>query len=138
MPTLPSHLPAHPVPRAASPPCQMTQLLQTRKRKKHKGVKRVHQRQAANQRERKRMKTINDAFEGLRVRIPMACADRKLSKVDTLRMAIGYIQQLSELVNSCGTPNGPFSGKGGCESTKVIIKYHNTTGTSLRHFLILL
>ncbi len=44
-------------------------------------MKKMHQRNAANQRERKRMKTINDAFEGLRDRIPLAGGDRKLSKV---------------------------------------------------------
>ena len=64
--------------------------------------KRVQQRQAANQRERKRMKTINDAFEGLRERIPVSSGgDRKLSKVDTLRLAIRYIQQLSHVIHAC-------------------------------------
>ena len=46
-------------------------------------MKRIYQRNAANQRERKRMKTINEAFEGLRDRIPLAGGDRKLSKVNT-------------------------------------------------------
>jgi hypothetical protein len=42
----------------------------------------VRQRRAANLRERKRMKTINDAFDCLRERIPVAGGpDRKLSKV---------------------------------------------------------
>ena len=44
------------------------------------------------------MKTINDAFEGLRERIPTAGAgEHKLSKVDTLRLAIRYIQQLTQI-----------------------------------------
>ena len=64
--------------------------------------KKHHQRHAANQRERKRMRTINDAFEGLRERIPHVCNNKKLSKVDTLKMAIQYIQHLAELIESCG------------------------------------
>ena len=49
------------------------------------------QRQAANHRERKRMQSINDAFEGLRVCIPTLPYEKRLSKVDTLRLAIGNI-----------------------------------------------
>ena len=81
--------------------------------------KRNHQRHAANQRERKRMKTINDAFEGLRERIPVAGGgDRKLSKVDTLRLAIRYIQQLSHIINTCDEDGQNNS----TEPAKVIIR----------------
>ena len=59
-------------------------------------VKRQTQRRAANVRERNRMKTINGAFLSLRERLPIACRERKVSKVDTLRLAINYIQHLSE------------------------------------------
>lgn len=68
-----------------------------------KGRKRVNQRHAANLRERKRMRTINDAFEGLRARVP--AADKKLSKVDTLRLAVRYIQHLANIVESYGGTN---------------------------------
>ncbi|XP_048367455.1 pancreas transcription factor 1 subunit alpha [Sphaerodactylus townsendi] len=57
-------------------------------------------RQAANVRERRRMQSINDAFEGLRSHIPTLPYEKRLSKVDTLRLAIGYINFLSELVRS--------------------------------------
>lgn len=44
--------------------------------------KKHQQRKAANMRERRRMKSINDAFEHLRRRIPCnVSADRRLSKV---------------------------------------------------------
>ena len=56
--------------------------------------KRQSQRSAANNRERNRMRTINGAFLELRERLPIACRERKVSKVDTLRLAINYIQHL--------------------------------------------
>nr|CDS29129.2 pancreas transcription factor 1 subunit [Hymenolepis microstoma] len=59
-----------------------------------------NQRLAANMRERRRMHSINDAFEGLRARIPTLPYEKRLSKVDTLRLAIGYINFLQNLVNS--------------------------------------
>lgn len=59
-------------------------------------------RSAANQRERRRMQCINEAFEGLRSHIPTLPYEKRLSKVDTLRLAICYINFLSELVSSDG------------------------------------
>ena len=59
-------------------------------------VKRAH-RTAANQRERKRMKSINDAFDDLRQYIPLPQNERtKLSKVETLKYAIMYIGNMTE------------------------------------------
>ena len=58
------------------------------------------QRQAANLRERKRMQSINDAFEGLRTHIPVHPYEKRLSKVDTLRLAIDYIGFLNRLLTS--------------------------------------
>ncbi|RZF45767.1 hypothetical protein LSTR_LSTR012939 [Laodelphax striatellus] len=60
----------------------------------------MQQRQAANLRERRRMQSINDAFEGLRAHIPTLPYEKRLSKVDTLKLAIGYINFLSELVRT--------------------------------------
>nr|XP_018917631.1 PREDICTED: pancreas transcription factor 1 subunit alpha [Bemisia tabaci] len=60
----------------------------------------MQQRQAANLRERRRMQSINDAFEGLRAHIPTLPYEKRLSKVDTLKLAIGYINFLTELVRS--------------------------------------
>ena len=55
----------------------------------HRSGMQQQQRQAANHRERKRMQSINEAFEGLRVCIPTLPYEKRLSKVDTLRLAIG-------------------------------------------------
>jgi len=45
------------------------------------GPSTVRQRHAANMRERKRMASINDAFDGLRERIPIHPYEKRLSKV---------------------------------------------------------
>lgn len=71
-----------------------------RKRGHRCAQQQAHQRQAANMRERRRMQSINDAFDGLRAHIPTLPYEKRLSKVDTLRLAIGYIGFLTELVDS--------------------------------------
>lgn len=67
------------------------------------------QRQAANMRERRRMQSINDAFEGLRLQLPTLPYEKKISKVDTLKMAIGYINFLTDLLNRDTRYNGQAS-----------------------------
>ncbi|KAG7175208.1 Pancreas transcription factor 1 subunit alpha-like 1 [Homarus americanus] len=76
-----------------------------RKKKRRCLMAQMQQRQAANMRERKRMQSINDAFEGLRAHIPTLPYEKRLSKVDTLRLAIGYISFLAELVASDRAPD---------------------------------
>uniref|UniRef100_A0A8C8VHK9 BHLH domain-containing protein n=1 Tax=Pelusios castaneus TaxID=367368 RepID=A0A8C8VHK9_9SAUR len=49
------------------------------------------QRHAANIRERKRMLSINSAFDELRCHVPTFPYEKRLSKIDTLRLAIAYI-----------------------------------------------
>ncbi|XP_076049806.1 48 related 1 [Oratosquilla oratoria] len=84
----------------------MTSLQVMRRKKKRKCLMaQLQQRQAANMRERKRMQSINDAFEGLRAHIPTLPYEKRLSKVDTLRLAIGYISFLADLVASDRVPD---------------------------------
>ncbi|KAG8228034.1 hypothetical protein J437_LFUL003670 [Ladona fulva] len=54
---------------------------------------------AANARERRRMNSLNDAFDRLRDVVPSLGNDRKLSKFETLQMAQTYIAALHELLN---------------------------------------
>jgi hypothetical protein len=58
------------------------------------------QRYAANVRERRRMLSINSAFEHLRQHVPTFPYEKRLSKIDTLRLAIAYISLLQELLNT--------------------------------------
>ncbi|XP_038606404.1 transcription factor 15 [Tachyglossus aculeatus] len=56
------------------------------------------QRQAANARERDRTQSVNTAFSALRMLIPTEPEDRRLSKVETLRLAAGYIAHLANVL----------------------------------------
>ncbi|KAG7503354.1 pancreas transcription factor 1 subunit alpha [Solea senegalensis] len=86
-------------------------------------------RQAANVRERRRMQSINDAFEGLRSHIPTLPYEKRLSKVDTLRLAIGYINFLAELVQS-DLPIRNSSNEMHVQPKKVIICHRGTRSPS--------
>ncbi|KAK3108248.1 hypothetical protein FSP39_004062 [Pinctada imbricata] len=59
-----------------------------------------HQRQAANIRERRRMLSINSAFEELRAHVPTFPYEKRLSKIDTLRLAIAYIALLRDILQA--------------------------------------
>jgi len=58
----------------------------------------VKRRLAANARERKRMHSLNIAFDKLREVVPSLGGDSKLSKYETLQMAQQYIMALNELL----------------------------------------
>ena len=60
---------------------------------------RVKRRRAANARERKRVNKITDAFERLREHVPNLIKERKLSKFETLQMAMAYIDALDQGLN---------------------------------------
>ena len=54
----------------------------------------------ANMRERDRTQSVNSAFSSLRDLIPTEPLDRKLSKIETLRLATSYIQHLAVQLNA--------------------------------------
>ena len=62
------------------------------------GSKLPKQRVAANARERDRTHSVNTAFVTLRTLIPTEPADRKLSKIETLRLATSYIAHLNTVL----------------------------------------
>ena len=68
-------------------------------KRKRKRIITLDQRKAANVRERRRMVTVNGAFEKLRQRIPTLPYEKKLSRIETLRLAVSYIQFMSELLS---------------------------------------
>lgn len=54
--------------------------------------------QKRNERERQRVKCVNQGYAKLRDHLPGQSADKRLSKVETLRAAIRYIKYLQGLV----------------------------------------
>lgn len=75
--------------RARSP----TQILRIKK----------HRRMKANDRERNRMHTLNEALERLRLALPTLPEDTKLTKIETLRFAHNYIFALEQVLESGGS-----------------------------------
>lgn len=53
---------------------------------------------AANARERRRMDSLNKAYENLRDVLPNFGPDKKLSKYETLQMAQTYMNELKEIL----------------------------------------
>ncbi|KAM9349376.1 pancreas transcription factor 1 subunit alpha [Symphorus nematophorus] len=100
-----------------------------RRRRMRSEVELQQLRQAANVRERRRMQSINDAFEGLRSHIPTLPYEKRLSKVDTLRLAIGYINFLAELVQS-DLPIRNSNSETHAQPKKVIICHRGTRSPS--------
>lgn len=81
-------------------------LTNNRKGKNNPAVPKVTQdvmkkrRLAANARERRRMNSLNDAYEKLRDVLPNFGPDKKLSKYETLQMAQTYMNTLKELLKA--------------------------------------
>lgn len=66
-----------------------------------------NRRMKANDRERHRMHTLNDALERLRMTLPTFPEDTKLTKIETLRFAHNYIWALSQTLGN--TDNGEIT-----------------------------
>lgn len=58
------------------------------------------QRRAANIRERRRMYNLNEAFDKLRRKVPTFAYEKRLSRIETLRLAITYIGFMTELLHT--------------------------------------
>ncbi|XP_072269392.1 musculin isoform X1 [Pyxicephalus adspersus] len=90
------------------------------------------QRNAANARERARMRVLSKAFSRLKTSLPWVPPDTKLSKLDTLRLASSYIAHLRQLLQEDRYDNSyvhpvnltwPFvvSGRLECDAKEAIV-----------------
>lgn len=68
-------------------------------KKTRRRVATLAQRRAANIRERRRMFNLNEAFDKLRRKVPTFAYEKRLSRIETLRLAITYISFMNELLN---------------------------------------
>lgn len=62
-----------------------------------------------NERERNRVKLVNNGFANLRSQLPDGAKNKKMSKVETLRSAVEYIKHLQELLDENDAVNAVFS-----------------------------
>ncbi|KAJ7999477.1 hypothetical protein DPEC_G00194830 [Dallia pectoralis] len=62
--------------------------------------------QKRNERERQRVKCVNQGYAKLRDHLPGCASEKRLSKVETLRAAIRYIKYLQGLVEGKGRDGG--------------------------------
>ncbi|XP_063709019.1 protein Fer3 [Culicoides brevitarsis] len=67
-------------------------------KKTRRRVASMAQRRAANIRERRRMFNLNEAFDKLRRKVPTFAYEKRLSRIETLRLAITYISFMTELL----------------------------------------
>ena len=73
-----------------------SQLMAAKKRKR---VATIAQRRAANIRERRRMFNLNEAFDKLRRKVPTFAYEKRLSRIETLRLAITYISFMDQVIH---------------------------------------
>ncbi|KAL8181437.1 UNVERIFIED_CONTAM: hypothetical protein K2H54_001855 [Gekko kuhli] len=104
--------------------------LKAAKRRSSKKSNRIsrepRQRHTANARERDRTNSVNTAFTALRTLIPTEPADRKLSKIETLRLASSYISHLGNVLlvgEACGDGQP-------CHTTPAFFHHSTTTSSS--------
>lgn len=74
-----------------------------------------------NARERNRVKHLNQCFEILRQHIPQEKHQKKLSKVDTLKSAMIYIENLQQILQNSSPPSSTSS-----SSTSVDYRHYLT------------
>lgn len=61
-----------------------------------------------NERERNRVKQVNMGFQTLRQHVPNGAANKKMSKVETLRSAVEYIRALQRLLDEHDAVSAAF------------------------------
>ncbi|XP_022080081.1 uncharacterized protein LOC110973512 [Acanthaster planci] len=76
------------------------------KPKTRRRVTTASQRKAANVRERRRMFNLNEAFDILRKSVPTFAYEKRLSRIETLRLAMLYITFMGDLLNGKQSGDG--------------------------------
>ena len=70
-----------------------------------------------NERERKRVKCVNNVYEKLKQHIPDAAQVKKMSKFNIIMNAVKYIQLLTSILNE-DTHNNQYSAEQLCQSSR--------------------
>lgn len=90
-------------------PSTTTSTPATKTSRPRRRIATIAQRRAANIRERRRMFNLNSAFDRLRKKVPTFAYEKRLSRIDTLRLAMTYIRFMTELLSSPVTGYSPDS-----------------------------
>ena len=92
--------PTTPIAPSSRPPVQRRQSSgRIEKSSRKRRAPTVDQRRAANVRERRRMYSLNEAFDCLRQRIPTFAYEKRLSRIETLRLAMAYISFMTDILS---------------------------------------
>lgn len=91
------YIPISPTSTASNSSGSSTGTGTTGQKPKRKRVQSVLQRKAANVRERRRMFHLNEAFDELRKRLPAFNYEKRLSRIETLRLAMTYIAFMKDV-----------------------------------------
>lgn len=79
------------------------------KPKTRRRVTTASQRKAANIRERRRMFNLNEAFDVLRKTVPTFAYEKRLSRIETLRLAMLYITFMGDVLSGKQSSDGNFT-----------------------------
>lgn len=85
--------------RCCAVPGTFRSTMERPKTAKRKRIITFDQRKAANIRERRRMMSLNDAFDILRRSLPTFSYEKKLSRIETLRLALTYIAFMTDVLS---------------------------------------
>ena len=89
--------------------------------KKRKRVATVAQRRAANIRERRRMFNLNEAFDKLRRKVPTFAYEKRLSRIETLRLAITYISFMDQVIRNEAKPSSSSSSSTAASASAAVL-----------------
>lgn len=83
----------------------------------------------ANDRERNRMHSLNEALERLRCVLPIFPQDNRLTKIETLRFARNYIWTLSETLKVLDTKDKSQTVISSCDATSAEVRIKEEPGS---------
>ena len=100
---------------------------------KRRRVATLAQRRAANIRERRRMFNLNEAFDSLRKKVPTFAYEKRLSRIETLRLAITYISFMSDIVEGKDPKEIKLASVTKCTPWGVGLKRSDSAGEDEEH-----
>ncbi len=73
------------------------------------------------------MFNLNEAFDKLRNKVPTFAYEKRLSRIETLRLAITYISFMDELITATSLPNSSSNGNNNSSADCAKLSSHSPT-----------